>query len=1072
MIILKALKLREFALIGIVIIYTNSNAQELTISGTVTSNDGPQAGVNILIQGSTYGNITDLDGNYTLIIPNRNVALYETVIEPVGNRTVIDVFMREDVAQLKGVIVTGYTSQPIKNISGAVSTIDPEEINTYPASNITQQMQGRAAGVNVLSSGKPGGPTIVNIRGFGTINDNSPLYIIDGMPGDWETVNYLNPNDIESIQILKDASAASIYGARAANGVIIFTTKKGNTQGETKINFNGYFGVQMATNFPEMLNPSELAKVIKISKENQELPLDEHPQYSLKDNDGNFVDWGLPDYLIPEGYSIDLLGPLDESQYDFKTDSLRFTEANQSGTKWLDEITQPALIQNYNLTASRGNEKSQFLLGMGYFDQEGVIIHTDYKKFTTTINSLFNVKNRVRIGENLIISYHRATRDFSGITVYDKASYSRALYLAISMPEIMPIYDVIGNYAGTAMPGVGGNDNPVAYAERNKDNVDESIRLMGSVFLEIDILKELTFKTSFSPNYKLTFENKYFVYSNPESHNSHDNILDQYSNNSFKWTWYNTLTYNHTFDDKHNLHVLIGTEAIHDKYTNFWASRSTFAFEDPFYRHLDAGEENFRNSGISEEWSLFSIFSKVDYDYNGKYLLSGTVRRDGSSRFGQGNKYAIFPAFSAAWRISDEPFMQSLGSINDMKIRMGWGQTGNQNIGNYRIYNTYGLNLNTANYDISGTNNSVETGFESSVFGNPESKWETTTTSNVGFDLTMFNNSLTLNFDWYTRLTSDMLVALPQIGTKGLAVAPFANVGEMINKGIDIGFFYNSKETRDFTWGVGINFSHYKNEVTMLYDSTYQILEEANITMQGHPVSLFYGYKILGVYQNEQEVLDGPKYVFGEWTNDTTWVPDPAAGVGRWKYADTDKNDYINALDRTFIGSPHPDFTFGIPMNFRYKNFYLNLFWFGSFGNEIFNTTKYYTDFLVSFSAQAGKNILQSWGMPGVDSLTAKLPQLVQDKPPIETSFYSSYFVENGSFIRLNQLILGYNFNTQKWSFIGQLGIYLQANNLFTITNYQGMDPLIPDRGQLIKGDDNAHYPNVRSFMLGLNISF
>jgi TonB-linked SusC/RagA family outer membrane protein len=699
---------------------------------------------------------------------------------------------------------------------------------------------------------------------------------------------------------------------------------------------------------------------------------------------------------------------------------------------------------------------------LGYFDQEGVIIHTGYKKFTTTINSSFNIKNRLRIGENLIISYNKSTRDNPLITGLNMESRSMALLGAFRIPEITPIYDIGEEYAGTKAPGTGMALNPVAYAERNKNNTEENIRLMGSVFLEVDILNGLTFKTNFSPNYKLTFEHKEFTYLALEGFFGGYNNLQQYNNNSFNWTWYNTLTYNHTFTMQHNLQALIGTEAINYKITEFYAARSNYAIEELFYQHLDAGESNYLNSGISEEWSLFSVFAKIDYNFRDKYILSGTIRRDGSSRFGRGNKYGIFPAFSAAWRISDESFMQSIGFLDDFKIRAGWGQTGNQNIGNYRIYSTYGLDIYTANYDIIGTDNTVLPGFQSIVFGNPETRWETTTTTNVGFDLSMFNNALNLNFDWYSRLTTDMLIQAPLIGTKGLANPPFINVGEMKNEGIEVAMMYNSDENRDFIWSAGLNFTHYKNEAIHLYDSTYELIAGPNLTREGHPISLFFGYHILGIFQDEQEVEAHADQGFSESTK----------GVGRWKYADIDSNNVINALDRTFIGSPHPDFTFGIPMNFRYKNLFLNLFWYGSFGNDIYNNNKSVTDFIPhGGSGQTGKTVLQSWGMPGVNKLTTKLPQIVEGSPEIESS-YSSYFIEDGSFIRLNQVTLGYDFKTNTWAAVEQLRLYLQADNLFTITNYQGMDPLIPDRSSLNKGVDVSHYPNVRSFMLGLNVTF
>ena len=545
--------------------------------------------------------------------------------------------------------------------------------------------------------------------------------------------------------------------------------------------------------------------------------------------------------------------------------------------------------------------------------------------------------------------------------------------------------------------------------------------------------------------------------------------------------WYNTLTYTNTFIDRHNLQVLIGTEAIDNEVTYFGAVNEIYYSMDIDYQQLDAGEQIIDNSGYSSSWSLFSLFGKLDYNFDGKYIFSATVRRDGSSRFGQNNKYAIFPAFSAAWRLSGERFMYRADVVNDLKIRASWGQTGNQNIGDYIIFDTFKKDIQYAGYDIYGNQNTAEVGFRPEAFGNPDAKWETTTTADIGLDIAMFNNQLTSSIDFYKRTTSDMLMQVWHPGLLGHANRLWKNVGEMENTGIDFSLMYRNSSKRLFNWSIGINLTHYKNKVITLAEEDQIIFngnwdmegQQSHIITAGMPISTFYGYQILGIYQSEQEVLDGPKYVFGEWDDDGTWVPNPVEGVGRWIYADLNENDSIDIKDRTYIGSPHPDFTIGIPMNFRYKGFELMLFWYGSFGNDIYNANKFQTDIWntwVNPNSQKGIRLLNAWGLPGVDNAKASLPQ-VNDFAPDRESFNSSYMVDDGSYLRLNQVMLGYNFNTGSWKGISNFRIYFQGNNLLTFTNYDGLDPNVISYDYTL-GNDEGYYPNVKSYMMGLNITF
>ncbi len=1037
-------------------------AQERTVSGTVTGEgEGPLPGVNIFIQGTTVGTISDLDGSYKLEVPGPDAVLifssvgYETQAITVGSQSVIDVILQPDITALQEVVVTGYTSQSRRNISGSVTSVEPEDIKKMPVSNFGQAMQGRAPGVIATTSGEPGSPVQLRIRGFGTINNNNPLFILDGTPVSSWDIQQVNPNDIESIQILKDASTASIYGARAANGVVIITTIKGSTKERSEISVDASYGVQLASNLPTPLNPDELASAIFQSQQNAGIS-PSHPQYGS----GTFT---LPNYIIPTG-----AGSVDESTYDFENNPI--TRANKSGTDWLDEIFQTAPIQQVNMTATGGTDKGQYAVSLGYFDQEGVVIHTPYQRLSLRVNTSFNVKERVRIGETMMVTWE--DRQFiSG----GRQGTGNAIQMAMRMPGLIPVHDIQGNYAGTGASGFNNPNNPVASLEIGQDNINNRMRLLGSVFAEVDFLKGFTFKSSYNYNFSLSFEEQSFNY--PQIWNAEPSVTESLNanrDNYFNWTWYNTLTYNKTFADVHTIGVLAGTEAISNYASGLGGSRTSFFSRDLDYRVLSSGEAGQNNYGWRDEWTLFSVFGKIDYDYLGKYILSLTVRRDGSSRFGEGNKYATFPAVSAAWRLSDEGFMQGISAIDDLKLRVGWGQTGNQDIGNYTFSSTFGPSIDYSAYSISGAQNTVVTGFDRQRIGNPDVVWETTTSLNVGVDLTMLNNRLSVEFDWYQRQTTDMLIQVPVSTLAGIATNPFRNVGEMNNTGVDLGLLWDARSTGDFNWSVGANLTMYTNEVTTLFNEDQFFFSggfrqyQATRTSMGEPIGVFYGYKILGVFMTDEEV-----------NNHAT---QNGAGVGRWKFEDADGNGVIDADDRQIIGSPHPDLIFGIPLNFSYKNFDLNLFFNGTVGNELFNTTYYFNHFVHIFQ-NSGKTeeVKRAWGWNGQNQTAdAYLPQISQNSPDIEVN-PSTHYVEDGSFLRMQQLTLGYNLPQSTLQRIGieRMRVFFQGMNLLTFTGYGGIDPEISTVGNpnssgsdLAMGVDIAQYPVVKTVQLGLNLTF
>ncbi len=1036
------------------------------ISGRVTDDASgePLIGASVLVEGTGTGTITDIDGNYSIEASDGDNLVvsytgYETQILPVNaGATILNVSLSAGLV-IDEVVVTGYTEQSRRNISGAVSSVDAEELQTLPSSNVAESLQGRAAGVQVTSSGAPGSPISLRIRGLGTINNNNPLYIIDGTPASAASLQDINPLDIENIQILKDASAASIYGARAANGVVIVTTKKGSVAGRSNISVDMFYGIQTPGTLPEVLNPQELADVLWEAQRNAGLD-PSHPQY------GSGESPTLPDYIVPTAGTS---GSVDESTYDYETNAI--ARSNKEGTDWLDRVFDPAPIMNFNVSGTGGNENGQYALSAGYFKQEGVLIHTGYERFTARANSLFRIKERVRLGENLSVTYTENVPVVGGIQ-----GEGNPISNALRIPEIIPVYDVGGNYAGTRASGMNNPSNPVAQLERDgKDNIDKTYRILGNVFAEVDLLEGLTVKSSFNVNMAGTIDNRNFTPLNLEdSEPASNELFNQSAFTSLNWTWYNTLQFRRTLGSDHNISVLAGTEAISDFFTTFNAGRVKYFSTDLNYRVLNSGEDGITNGGTFSEWSLFSIFGKIDYDFRGKYILSATVRRDGSSRFGEGNRYGVFPAFSVAWRASDEPFLADAGWLNDLKIRAGWGQTGNQEIGNYRVFSTYGSDLGGSSYAIGGQQNSVVVGFEQNVFGNPNVQWETTTSLNVGFDAFLFNNQLGIEFDWYTRDTEDMLIEVAPSTLQGYAANPFVNVGEMNNTGFDLAINYSNPASRAFTYTIGFNISHYNNEVTRLNDPDQFFTGggfrtfTASRTQQGMPMASFFGHTIDGIFLTQGEV--------------DAHADQDGKAVGRWRFVDTNNDDVINDDDRTFIGSPHPDFFYGANFQFGYKGFDLGLFFNGVQGNDLWNWNKYWTDFITIFqNSNKGVSLLNSFGYPGVDPEAATLPSINQNAPALEVN-PSTHYIEDGSFLRLRNLTLGYSLPRSVMDNIGfeRIRIYVQGNNVFTITDYSGMDPQIFNRNNnpyaggadLGIGVDAVQYPVVRSWQIGLNATF
>lgn len=1058
-------------------------AQNRQIAGTVTDAKGRALqGVSVSVAGTNTFTTTDANGKFTLSLkkPDYQVSFayvgYVTKKVAPGTQSQLSVVLAEDESTTSEVVVTGYTAQRKKDITGAVTVVNAKQLTSVPAASVTQMLQGRAAGVNVGNDNSPGGGTMVRIRGFGTVNNNSPLYIIDGVPTQG-TLNQINPNDIESMQVLKDASSASIYGARAANGVVIITTKKGKP-GESNINFDYYTGSQRPDKMLNLLNTQELGQYLYLA----DLGAGKNPSVTSPSAQYRFGPNGeetIADYIYPN-----VFGTLP-SNYTYTNDianpqlgktAFNITKANKDGTDWQNVIFGPATISNYQLGATGGGKSGRYAISGNYFDQKGILKYTKYKRYSVRANTEFT-KGIMTFGENLTVAYDER----QGI---DNNNESNPIMFAIRVHPIIPVFDITGGppelggtntspyngFAGSRGSNLGNAPNPFARLYREKDNITKGIHIFGNVFAELQLTKNLKARSSLGVEINQYNRNEYFHRDIEAAEPRNTNSLNVINSVDRSLTWFNTLNYNKAFGD-HLLNVLVGTEAVKTYAATTVASRSGFAFDDLDYRYLDAGSASgLSNSGAGATRSaLFSQFGKVNYSYKNTYLADFTLRRDGSSRFSESNRYGIFPAFSLGVRLTEFPFMQKLRFVNDLKVRGGWGRTGNQLIPNvYNAYTLYASDPNNNAYDINGTGSSIVGGFSLVQFGNRNGKWETTTSTNVGFDASLLNNQMDVVFDWYTRTTSDMLAQIAMPRTMGTATIPYTNIGEMRNTGFDLGINYKNK-IGNFRYQVGASISHYKNEVIKLNDDPNATLfgfstrlPPISATKRGLPIAGFYGYIVDGVIKDDAEAATAPK--FGTYTR-----------AGTFKFRDVNGDGVITAADRTILGNPHPDFTYGLNLNVGYKNWDLTVFGQGSQGNKIFNYVRYWTDFN-TFQGNRSKDILyNSWKKQGD---IAKLPRL--NSGDATSQQVSSYFIEDGSYMRIKNIQLTYTIPSSWLKRVGLTSgqIYIQGQNLFTITKYTGLDPDINlrtsgnDNQDIHMGIDEGAYPVAKSYLVGVRIGF
>ena len=1080
--------------IALLVLLSSSILAQKTVTGKVTSSldKQPLAGATVQVKGTKILVQANQEGLFTITSPKDIGTLVITVVGfqpmqyPVAGRADIgEIQLISAVSSLNDVIVTGYTSQKKKDVTGSVAVVNVGDMKTVPAGNVENQLQGQAAGVTITSSGAPGGYSDIKIRGLTSMGNITPLVVVDGV----ESINGmhdLNVNDIESMQVLKDAAAA-IYGVRGSNGVIIITTKKGKS-GKPKVTYDMYYGTQR----PLKANPFDLANTQQTAEAYWQMAANAGAPYNAANPNAQYGGGSgpvVPYYITPAGGALGDPAA-DPSKYVFDpgaSDDNRITKANQTGTDWFRAIFSPAAMQSHNITASGSGDRSTYLFSFNYVNQQGTLYSTYLKRYGVRANTTFNIKDHIRVGENAYVFYKQNPTT-------QNQNEGNLISYAYREQVIIPIYDIKGNFAGTGSSGLGNSQNPYADAFRSKSdyNKQNDWQMVGNVFAEADFLKHFTVRSTFGG----TVENYYSYqfnqtgYENAEG-NTNPNSFTENSGYNTNWTWTNTLTYSNEFG-KSNVKGLLGQEAVSYYGRNMSASRSGYFSSDPAFLALNSGLPGSQaNSGAPyTDYTISSYFARVDYGYEGKYLLSGTIRRDGSSVFGPATpvRFGWFPSVQAAWRLSQEDFMKSLTFVNDLKIRASYGRMGSlSNVPYTNQYSLYGSSASLSYYDINGTSNSSLQGFYQNSLGNPNTTWETDIVSNVGFDATLLNNKFSLSFDLYKKAVSGLLFQLPiaYASAVGAASNPYDNVGNIQNTGVDVMATYHGNVGRDFKFDVGLTFTSYKNIIKSLPSPGYIDQNSIGSTRinnfvreeVGQPVGEFFGYKVIGLFQSAADVAKSP-------TQD-------GAAPGFFKYKDVDGDGAITPNDRTWLGNPNPKFTYGVPISASYKNFDFSVFFYGSYGNQDFNYVKYWTDFPQVFAGAVSKRAaLDGWTPTNTNT---SVPILTTVSGFSNTTVVNSYYVESGAFLKCKQLQFGYTLPVTPLKRIGvdKFRVYVQATNLFMITKYDGLDPELQSSAGISTqggstqgmtantpanssfGIDFGNYPNnQRSFLVGVSLTF
>lgn len=1050
-----------------------------SISGVITDNSGsPIPGVSVVVKGTQRGTSADVDGKYKIEGPDGNFTLTFSFVgfspkdvDVAANQTTANVVLSQDEKLLSEVIVVGYGTAKRKDLTGAVSVVKVSELTEQPNSNLSNQLQGRASGVTVLTSGQPGQAPQIRIRGINSFGNNTPLFVVDGVPT--QDINNLNPNDVATMQVLKDAGSASIYGSRASNGVVIITTKRGS--GKVRVNYDTYYGTQTVKkgNVYDLLGSQGTADLKFLALRNSGVTIND-PQY------GNGATAVLPDYIVPtaakEG-EVDLSKYYVNPNYTDKADMdsfYRIVKSNKQGTDWFHEVFKNAPIQSHNLSVSGGGTQGNYLFSFNHFNQQGNLMNTYLKRYTIRANSQYNVGKHLRIGENIAVSLVDNPRS----TILEEGG---AIGMAYRMQPIVPVYDVKGNYAGSFGSGLGNAKNPVAIRDRARNNTGLSNGILGNMYAEFDFLKDFTARSSFGGALYSSAGHSFGYPEWENAENTTTNSYSEYANRGYNWTWTNTLTYEHNFKDLHNVKVLVGTEAFSASGGEVGGSTQGYFSFDPNFTNLSTGSGTPTNYSNRFAEALFSYIGRIDYSFKDRYLLSATVRRDGSSKFV--SQYGVFPAVSAGWRVSEEEFMKGVSWISDLKIRGGYGIMGNQfNISTANAFTTYGQNRSHSFYDIKGTGNSTVLGFQRTRVGNPAAKWERNINSNIGLDAQLFKGAVDFTIDYYQKNIEDLLFSPELAGTVGQGTAPAVNIGQMKNHGIDMSIYAEKNVTKELKLNATATLTTYNNKIIKITDGVTYFDQEgrrfngSTIVRNAvdHSIGQFYGYQINGFWNSQQEI-DQADAKAKEISGNTNAVYQSEVKVGRFRYADTNGDGIITADDRAFLGNPSPKFSYGLNIGATFKGFDFGIFFYGVQGNQIWNNLKWWHDFYTNFQgAKSNTALYDSW-TPTHQNATAPIQENTGSFST--TNVPNSYYVENGSYLRAKNAQIGYTLPKSVLTklHIEKARIYIQSANLFTITKYSGPDPEVGQSqvdGSTAFGLDEGVYPNTRQFLIGLNLTF
>lgn len=992
--------------------FAQQNATNL--SGKILDYQGqPIIGANIIVVGTTIGTITNANGLWNLSTPKNASELkfsyigYNDQIVKIGTANVFNIVLEENSREIDEVVVIGYGTVKKSDLTGAVSSVKAAAISRQPVSNAAQSLQGLVPGVTVsANTGAPGGSVTVRIRGIGTVNDPNPLYVVDGMPVN--DIAYLSSNEIESIEVLKDASATAIYGSRGANGVVLITSKHGQ-KGKDVISVSSYWGTQQINTDLNLLNGQQ---------------------------------W------------YDIQSEINKT----RTTPINLANADPSiSTNWLKEVSQVASIRNHDLSFSGGSNDFTYNLSLGYMNQEGTVKKTDFERTNARINLERKMNKVITIGINTAFS--NSTRN----KVLEGSNTVGIINSALKLEPVIPVKNADGSWGASKYIDY---PNPVAAIEYTNSK-EKNMKVVGNVFSVINIMKGLNFRTSlgidfgrydsydFDPTYTVNTYQKNAVNKVYRGYSKTDNILFE-----------NTLNFNRTFNDVHNLSAVIGYTAEQTRYENINATKQNTPNNEAVMQYLDAAQlaTSATATGGAYESSLLSYLGRVNYSYDDRYLATATIRRDGSSRFGKKNQYGNFPSFALAWKLSNEEFFKNMGQdvLNTAKLRLGWGKVGNQNIPDYAFQNLISTNAQYAY--LYGQPETVYQGAVAVNLGNIDVKWESTESTNIGVDLGFLNGKLTLSAEYYDKTTKDMLMVEPIPLFLGFETGPTTNVGSARNSGVEAQLEWRDKIGEDFNYSFGGNISTIKNEMLSLGTSksiTGAAIRNGNATntLIGQPIGSFWGYKTDGLVQTAEQLID-------------VKTRQPNAGLGDVVFVDTSGDGKLTDLDKTFIGSPIPSFYYGFNLGMDYKGIDFAIVFEGTSGNSIFNAMHYFTYDLADVTNKS-VNVLNYWTPTNTNTTIPRLNG--NDKN--DNKRISDLYVEDGSYLRLKTLQLGYTLpqNISKKLLMSSLRVYVTGQNLLTFTKYSGSDPeigQISSTNTLSRGVDIGTYPQAQTITAGVNITF